>query len=178
MESLPLGAISFEGDVEEIPTDCLDDSGNRTPVLKSVWPGPQSEWREHYPCWQEPDRLAILTIQQPYPWDEWYQYTALSPELRFVVTRKPRNEGYNIHDRLANSHVTVAQSLIEHPQFDLSRWYAKRRIRFLNLRQKPTHQQAMGDALGQVATKLLLDGIASLYPCTNPDLDPGQRFRV
>ena len=121
---------------------------------------------------------AILTVQQPYPGDERYQYTALRPELRFVVIRKHSNDGYTIQDHLANSRVTVAQSLIEHPQFDLSQWYAKRRIQILNLRQRPTQNYAMGDAIGLVATKLLTDGIALAYPCTNLNLDPGTQFRV
>ena len=192
LDSLPLGALFFEKDAEHIPLEYLDDPSNRVPVIKSVWPGPRSEWKDHYPCWQEPEALArrrlgdcflmvadaILTVQQPYPGDERYEYTALCPELRFVVTRNPRNGGYNIQDRLANSHVTVAQALLEHPQFDISRWYAKRRIQFLNLQQKPTHHHVMGDAISQVATKLLTDGISSLYPCTNPTLDPEKRFRV
>ena len=116
---------------------------------------------------------TILTVQQPYPGDEQYQYTTLHPELKFIVTRKHSNDGYTIQDCLANLHVTVTQSLIEHPQFDLSQWYAKRRIQILNLRQWPTQNYAMGDAIGLVATKLLTDRIASVYPCTNLNLDPG-----
>ena len=36
----------------------------------------------------------------------------------------------------------------------------------------------MDFAISIVATKLLINGITSSYPCTNPDLDPEDRFHV
>lgn len=36
----------------------------------------------------------------------------------------------------------------------------------------------MGHAVHLVATKLLIDGIASEYPSTRPDIDPEHRFKI
>ena len=36
----------------------------------------------------------------------------------------------------------------------------------------------MGEAISLVATKLLTDGIASSYPCTDYKLGPGHQFQV
>jgi hypothetical protein len=176
LESLPVGAISF--DVES-----QDDS------IPITWP-PLTEWREHYPYWDQPgihSRNAIgdcyamqaettLTLDQPYPGDDRYDMTYLRPELRFDVVRHRYRPYYTIHDRGTNFSIVIQKSLLGNPMFDISRWYAKRRIRDLNLQCPNTHSNPIGPAIDLVATKLLIDGIASSYPCTNPDLDPENRF--
>ena len=63
---------------------------------------------------------AVLTVQQPYPGDERYEYKEPKPELMFVVTRHPDNKNYIIRNQLVNSHVLVARALLERPQFDIS----------------------------------------------------------
>ena len=83
LESLPLGAICF-GDSEK---------------LTSMQPWPLEDWRDHYPYWNRPNILAresigdcysmiidsILTLNAPFPGDEWYHSFDLRPELRFYV---------------------------------------------------------------------------------------------
>ena len=46
----------------------------------------------------------------------------------------------------------------------------------LGLTEEITHEYYIGDAIATVAAKLLTDGIASSYPCANPQLDPSNRF--
>ena len=48
----------------------------------------------------------------------------------------------------------------------------------LNLKCLNTHSNPIDSTIDSVATKLLTDGIASSYPCTNLDLDPEDQFYV
>ena len=48
----------------------------------------------------------------------------------------------------------------------------------LNLNCPNTHCDTIDSTIDNIATKLLIDGIASLYLCTNLDLDPDDRFYV
>ncbi|KAF8799893.1 hypothetical protein BYT27DRAFT_7119135, partial [Phlegmacium glaucopus] len=71
LDSLPLGSVNFEANFEEYPT----------------LPEIDNEWRANYPEWQQPGIAArrsigdsyamvavtILTLEQPYPGDEFYQ---------------------------------------------------------------------------------------------------------
>jgi hypothetical protein len=176
LDSLPLGAIDFEDDEAVMPV--------------SYWP--IEEWGEHYPYWDEPHILAreeigdcygmvadaILTTDQPYPGDDLFDVDQIRPEMRFSIFFQEKTQDYLIKDQLVDAEVVIARSLLEKPQFDISRWYAARRIEALNLDMKPSHRGAMGYAVSWVATKLLMDGISSSYPCTRPELNPRSRFVV
>ena len=59
--------------------------------------------------------------------------------------------------------------------FDISHWYAEQRARALLVNDRITHQHHMGDAVAEVANELLVDGIASFYPCWNLNLGPANR---
>jgi hypothetical protein len=89
-----------------------------------------------------------------------------------------RTRGYVIKDRLIGDQLIVAQDLLENKDFDVSGWYAEQRLRMLGLTERTNCQCAIGDAIAVVAKKLLIDGIASSYPCTNNGLDPTDRFWV
>ena len=139
LDSLPLGALSF---------DSIGKDGGSSVLF---WP--LAEWREHYPRWNEPGILArseigdcyamqadsVLTLEQPYPGDERYTSTSLRPELRFRVIRQANRPRYTIHDHLTNFRVSLKASLLANPNFDISRWYAKRRAKALNLTGALTH---------------------------------------
>ena len=176
LDSLPLGSIMLEAEDSSSPVE---------------YP-PLADWRDSYPYWCTPgiharNKLgdcfvmvadAILTQQQPYPGDEVFEANGLRPELRFVVSYCRRDRNYTIRDRLVNARETIDEALFRKAQFDVSRWYAKRRRQALGLRTKLTHSFAMGHAISLVATKLLTDGVLAWYPCTKPDLDPEDRFAV
>ena len=124
LESLPLGAICF-GDSEK---------------LTSVQRWPLEDWKDHYPYWNEPNILAresigdcysmiidsILTLNAPFPGDEWYHPFDLRPELRFYVRRKDETRDCVIDDRLTGNQVVVAQCLMENHGFDIGFWYAEK----------------------------------------------------
>ena len=170
LDSLPLGAMCF-GDSER---------------LTSVSPWSLTEWKSHYPYWNEPNVLArehigdcyamvidsILTLEPPFPGDEEYVAYDLHPELRFHVTRVDIKGDYLLVDRLTASRTVLARVLVENPEFDISYWYAEQRSRELGLTDRITHRRPIGDAISIVATKLLTDGISSSYPCTNPRSNP------
>lgn len=98
--------------------------------------------------------------------------TELVPNGDSASPFKKNRREYTIHDRLVDGRVHVKRSLLEQPKFDLARWYATRRIKALDLGTKPVHRETMGHAIHMVATKLITNGIASHYPCMNPNLDP------
>ena len=174
LDSLPLGAMFF------------GDSEGMTRVI----PWPIDEWKTHYPYWNDPDVLArghigdcyamvvdtILTLEAPYPGDTRYDAPHLRPELRFHVKLLDRTRDYIIRDRLTGGRLVLARDLIDDPEFDVSYWYAQQRSRALGLMETITKNCCIGDAIAIVATKLLTDGIASSYPCTDPRLDPSERF--
>jgi hypothetical protein len=179
LDSLPLGSVMYE-------------------TTESVLPAcycPLEEWRGHYLYWCDPliharNEIgdcyamvadAILTLDQPYPGDEYFSTDSLRPEIRFNVTYQEDLHEYWIQDRLVDVQVSVSRTLLERPKFDISKWYATRRMRALNLAMdsKPAdHCYAMGHTVNLVAAKLLTDGIFSSYPCTNPELDPRDRFVI
>ena len=121
---------------------------------------------------------SILTLSQPYPGDELYKGKGLRPENRFWLVR--RNSRYVIHDALVDDQVLIDASLLRKHQFNLSRWYAKRRVQDLRLDKSTlgSFDGPMGQAVCKVARKLLTDGIHTYYPCVRVDLDPHQRFEV
>ena len=175
LDSLPLGAMYF-GDSEQ---------------GTSVYPWPAEEWRDHYPYWKEPCVFAranigdcyamvvdsILTLEAPFPGDHFFEIPTLRPELRFSVIRDGLLN-YAIADRLTGLRTVVARELLEDPEFDVSKWYAEQRARGLGLTDEVTHHRPIGDAIATVARKLLIDGIASSYPCTSNGINPGNRFWV
>ena len=135
LDSLPLGAMYY--DEENEPSDDSSDLEDED----FYWP--LSVWREHFPFWGQKDILArrhigdcfsmiadsILTLSQPYPGDELYKGKGLRPENRFWLVR--RNSRYVIHDALVDDQVLIDASLLRKHQFNLSRWYAKRRVQDL-----------------------------------------------
>ena len=178
LDSLPVGAIRIGHDE---PNGLIDGR-------------PAAEWRENYPYWSIPGinprnaigdcyammADAILTTQQPYPGDALLDTEQLRPELRFEISLQRNNQDYVIHDQLAHSRVPIARDLLKNPKFNLSRWYAMRRKQALGVLAEFqfTYLFDMGNAVSVVAAKLLTDGIASVYPGTNPELTPGDRFEV
>lgn len=176
LDSLPLGAMCF-GDPEQ---------------EASVSPWPLEEWRAHYPYWKEPHILprasigdcyamvvdSILTMEAPFPGDHFFEVPTLRPELRFHVSRDEKTSSYEVVDRLTGLRSTVPRDLLENAEFNVSGWYAEQRARALGLTEEKTHRYPIGDAIATVVKKLLTDGIASSYPCTNTGLDPADRFWV
>jgi hypothetical protein len=128
LEGLPLGAISM-GDWDD--HEVLEQ---RPPVVKMAWPGLRSDWRNHTPYWMEPgiharnqigDCYAMvadmrLTQTQPFPGDEIYDLSTITPELRFSVTKHVNGDMYSIYDRLVEERVMLAESLLQKSQFDIS----------------------------------------------------------
>jgi hypothetical protein len=189
IDYLSLGALSFGQ--AEAPLHLYEDP-EWVDQTASGFLGPLSEWRENYPRWQDPAVWArrqigdcyslvadaILTLAQPFPGDELYDVADTRPELRFRVQKYPSVLEYVLCDLLVGEVTSIPKRLLENPYFDVSRWYAKRRARALNLAGPVAHHGAMGAAINTVATKLLADGIRSYYPSTNPNLDPRCRFSV
>ena len=173
LDSLPLGAMFF-GDPEH---------------LTSSFPWPIEEWTKHYPYWNEPNILAwenpgncfvmvadaILTQGSPYPGNELFNGTGLWPELRFHVYQVSRAPVYAVDDWLTGNKLKVNQWALEDPEFDVRNWYAMQQAQALGLTWNIEPTQIMGDALGIIATELLVDGIASSYPSVIPWLDPNER---
>ena len=83
-----------------------------------------------------------------------------------------------IHDRAMQFDISVLKSALANPKFDICQWYVKHWIEALNLKCFNTHHNLMDAAINDIATKLLIDGIASSYLCTNPNLDPEDQFYV
>ena len=183
LESLPVGAISvaWEGGTPGLIDGEMD-----------VQSWPLDGWRERYPYWCQPNILArrpigdsyamiadsILTLAQPYPGDEQYQWGSLGPEMRFIVRK--RGALYRIDDLLVDKQVLVEPSLLKRPPFNLSHWYAIQRVKALSLNKRtiPTYNMVMGSAVSIVARKLLTDGIHTYYPCRRTDINPDFRFEV
>ena len=121
---------------------------------------------------------AILTLEQPYPGNEWYNFGFIRPELQFEVHKKPAMGKYLIYDKLTKFWIFIKKSCLTNHWFDLAQWFAHQQAQALNICGKITHSGAMDYAISIIATKLLTDGITSLYPCTNPGLEPEDRFYV
>ena len=68
--------------------------------------------------------------------------------------------------------------MIEDPTFDFNYWYAEIQSEMLGLTKRILHHYCMGDAIAMVATKLLTDGIASSYPCTDWLVIPRKQFSM
>ena len=181
LDSLPLGAlfIASEDEAAELTdSDILDE-------ITDLEHCPLSEWRDHYPYWGQPgiqvcramgDSYAIVTnavlmLGQPYLGDELYHLIKMHPEDHFLV--KKRGSEYKIFDSLINEGVAVELELLKKPQFNLSRWYTKKRVRSLALDKVAiySHNGPVGPVLSITASKLLTDGIHTYYPCVHSDLN-------
>ena len=86
----------------------FEDSQQATPVPLR----PRNEWRTPFPRWKEPHLLAhesigdcyaiviesILTQQTPFPGDDLFDSSELSPELHFHVHGNVHTRDYVIQD--------------------------------------------------------------------------------
>jgi len=157
LESMPLGAIEF---VEVPPVD--EDFA--WPLSRGAC---EPDWVDHdvAPCNFIGDCYAMMAKHvlydcQPYPGDE--QYTAYDFN-RFTLI--PYDKYYQIIDSQVEFQVNVPHSLLERSQFDLGRWYSKRRAKALSLHYlKRPGYYAFGDPISFIGSQLLEDGIESNYP--------------
>ena len=180
LDSLPVGAISLEPH-QPVSMEVMDYE-----------PWPIAEWREHYPFWDLPGIQArrmigdgylmvastILTLGQPYPGDDQFQSNDQRPETRFRI--KVCLSKYEIYDALVGEGVLLERTAFKNPCFNLSRWYAVRRVKALGLDRSlvDPYEGPMGYALCRVAQKLLTDGIHTYYPGVRWDQDPYTRFEI
>ena len=185
LDSLPLGALAL-GDLH--PLDFAPSNKwmelSAPVILESI-----EDWRQSYPRWKEPGIWArrrmgdcyadtILTLTQPFPGDEDFEGSDVRPELRFRVFKDLNNDQYIVQDHLAIESVAIPIELMKKPNFNIGRYYARRRKQS-KLESKDILQHAkMGDTAITVATKLLVDGIQSYYPSRNGNLDPSRRFKM
>ena len=188
LDGLPLGALAF-GDLEP---DQYEPSNKWMELTAPVILGPLTDWRSEYPRWKDPGVWArrrigdcyalvadsILTLSQPFPGDEEFHGDDLHPELRFRVRKSETAPEYIVQDYLTQGTVTLPESLIKQPSFNIGRWYA-RKLKDSVCRDKSFLVDAtMGMAVPVVASKLLRDGIRSYYPSRNARLSPITRFVV
>lgn len=189
LDSLPVGSILVNCNWDEgIPGLTNEESDDEEGAF--FWP--LDQWREHYPYWDQPNVEArrmigdcyaaiadsILTLSQPYPGDEQYPWNGLHPELRFLFRKKGLL--YQIVDNLVDERVEVDADLLKRQHFNISHWYAVRRVKALSLNKRSIRPyiSEMGPAVSIIARKLLTDGIHTYYPCVRPNLDPNSRFAV
>ena len=178
LESMPIGMIILSSSVDN-----------------SDYP---SDWRKHYPHWRNSrvtarrrigDSLVLmseylLTIEQPYPGDNLFYVDEVNcrPEGRFLVTKSTDlwSESYYIVDNYTRFEVYVPTRLLWNTKFNLAHWYAKRRARFLGLKDtlKLSYLSSMGDALCEVTNHLLRQGINGYFPNADPTTDLDDRFFV
>ncbi len=85
---------------------------------------------------------------------------------------------YTIQDHLADEAVTLPESLIREPSFNIGRWYARRLCDTATQDKSFLEDAIMGSAVAIVAAKQLADGIRSYYPSRSDHIDPAHRFEV
>ena len=188
LDSLPLGALAF-GDLHPLQYAPLNKwmELSAPVILESL-----ENWRDSYPCWKEPGvwsrrRIgdsyalvadAILTLAQPFPGDEDFDRSDVRPELCLCVFKDPNDTQYIVQDLLVLESAAILISLMKEPNFNIGRWYARKRKQSKLKDKKMLQHAKMGQALITVATKLLVDGIQSYYPSRNGNLDLSQRFKI
>jgi hypothetical protein len=96
----------------------------------------------------------------------------LRPELRFQVFKDFLKPEYMIQDYLVHETITVHESLLKEPHFNLGRWYARKRSPLRIHDQAEWEEAVMGQALITVASKLLVDGISAYYPSRKQSMNP------
>jgi hypothetical protein len=182
LESMPVGSISMD-------VDNNTEFTNHVPIIE--------EWRKWYPTWQGPRSLArseigdcykmtieyALTISQPYPGDElWGDWTQGRPPYnRFHVARLRKNvRNFIIYDKVTDFSITLHRSQVDNCKFNIGRWYAKSRARYLELKKPKLdgYHETVGHPLAFIAQNLLESGIHAHFPNVNPETDPLGRFFV
>ena len=166
IESLPVGFIDVDPEVSppEVPEPIIENS-----------------WRKWYPDWQDPRATApssigncyektaeyILTIQQPYPGDGYYNDKLIffPPSERFRVAQVSEDM-FIIKDRWTEVDLDIEKSWLMNIHFNLGHWYAKYRALVLGLK-KPSvkrYPQQLEDPLVLVTQHVLRNGINDYYP--------------
>jgi len=172
LESMPLGAIDFV-------TECQDFGawrlGHGITVREPNWLNEAATPRNFIGDCYAMMAEYVLYDYQPYPGDE--RYTAYD-DNRFTLI--PHKKYYQIIDSLAEFRVNVPRSLLEKTQFDLGRWYSKRRAKAVHERlpRKRKVAYSFGNPLSIIGSQLLEDGIESNYPSIDPLADPEGRFNL
>lgn len=92
--------------------------------------------------------------------------------------KDPNDTQYIVQDLLVLESAAILISLMKEPNFNIGRWYARKRKQSKLKDKKMLQHAKMGQALITVATKLLVDGIQSYYPSRNGNLDLSQRFKI
>ena len=166
INSLSVGFIDVRPEEEwsEVPEPIIDNS-----------------WRKGYPTWQDPRASApcrigncyektaeyILTIQQPYPGDGYFNHrlNMYSPPNRFRVTQL-RMDVFMIQDRLSEFEICIEKTRLENIKFNLGHWYAKWRALILGLSKpsKKDYPQQLENPLILVTQHVLRNGINDYYP--------------
>lgn len=131
------------------------------------------------------DALAMqaeyaLNLSQPYPGDprRLFHNDMKGVRGRFAVY-KMDDLNYAIYDRLLECATHVPTFRLNHPNFRVGRHYARYRARQLrHSLMEGEYNVTMGDAVASVATYLLQDGIQSMYPSTNGEIENDDRFNV
>ena len=151
------------------------------------------DWIEDEPSWlvYDPslprrtllgDALAlmseyVLDIMQPYLGDS----NAIGDNgIRqcFSVYRTTNPDWYRIMDHLPANSCVIPTSKLENPYFRLGEWYSHRLSHWLKKLRKLDRKWTMGDAYCINAMCVLCSGIPTLYPSSDPDLDPQACFHV
>ena len=111
----------------------------------------------------------ILTIQQPYPGDEWY--CPIKPLYKCFDISRNTQKHYEIADWLTGFIIKVAKSHLSNPHFDIRGWYVCRRTHALNLPKEQVTLYQMWTALDYVVTQLLTSAIETHFSSVDPKLD-------
>ena len=180
LESLPLGAISFESegdlslgnfDIYNSPyTDCfLDDLDIFPPWVHSgrtVFPRP---WIGD--CFAMNIEWLLATYGR-YLGDEKFSPEPVEEFGQRFIARKIRNKkAYHILDIRTNFEINVPTELLDNPAFDIRNWYSVRRARAMNIPHQRIPYRRFERPVESVSAALLHDGAPSHYPTIDPDFD-------
>ena len=178
-------------------TIAVEPEGSTTPSespessVEDFWEADEVEWARYYPTKRprmytgDPWALQaeqVLNCMQPYPGDEPdpAKRVLISMGLRFEARCIKQGRYMRIADGYHNSEVWVPMKLLRKPQFDLAKWYARRRAKlckiYVHRSMLPSH--IISNAVQDVASAHLRDGISSMYPSIRPDTDDQSRFNV
>ncbi|PPR02115.1 hypothetical protein CVT26_008845, partial [Gymnopilus dilepis] len=167
LDSLPLGAISYEPLIHSQPRDWNEPAY----MLPRDFIGD---------CYAMA-AIACLEQTDDYPDNEISQFMRVKTERRFDISRKQTDLGevyYKLTDYVSINVVEISLKDLKNPKFDLVNWYAKHLAKVIDVQHRRMYWRPIGDALGNVAALLLKDGINSYYPSTQEGLDPESRFYV
>lgn len=168
-DSLPTGATSIAVSEATLVESEVPSEFSERLVNGMVWREPLDKWMKHYPylnatvTGSEPEILAGRQIND---YHAWAADARLAPKPPYLI-----NNRNNLHN--SGLELTLRAKKIT---FNLKSDYL---MEDRELNGQVTHHAIMGDNIGVVvATKVLTDGIPSYYPCTEPTLDPEDRFYV